>query len=116
VGYNAATNAHATLNAPQMHNHRLQQWYANLGKRLAKFSAPWIDYSEDVATTRVLDCHMLYPQITPVSELPMNLQLSLVGGNMAAKNVFYVSAIGKKLIIKGGRIVGLETFTPKDVM
>jgi hypothetical protein len=93
----------------QVHNHMLQKFYGNLGKKLLRFDTPVDNYDANNLASALEDRnHAFYPLVTPIvgNDSIINFQLQAESGqNMQTKEIFYVAMYPRTLDFKNGRLV-----------
>jgi hypothetical protein len=87
----------------QLHNHMLQKWFGNLGKRLTKFDTPNLDYTSAGGA----DTHTIFPLVTPVVDrnILVGFKARTDTGDVSAREVYYLSIHPRVLTFKNGRAV-----------
>lgn len=91
----------------QLHNHLLQKFYGNLGKKLLRFDSPGKFYDFTATDAELEDQnHAFFPLVTPIvpNDSIINFQLQ-ADQNMDTKEIFYVSMYPRTLNFKNGRLV-----------
>lgn len=89
----------------QIHNHFLQKFYGNIGKRLMRFEKPSLDYNNTFANLQ-LNNHAIYPLVTPMVPDDVIAQFQVrSSGNMTTKEMFYVMMYPRSLNFEKGRLV-----------
>ena len=91
----------------QLHNHMLQKFFGNIGKRLLKFDQPAESYDQAFATAgNQLDTHAIFPLVTPMlpNDVIATFQCSSPSP-MAAKEIYYVSMYPRTLNFQKGNLV-----------
>ncbi len=93
----------------QLHNHMLQKFYGNLGKKLLRFDSPIRNYNNAPLADELEDeTHTFYPLVTPIvgNDSIINFQLQAEAGQqMATKEIFFVAMYPRSLDFKNGRLV-----------
>ena len=85
-----------------LHDLQLKRYFANMGKPLMKYDAPWINRSATLDNTNTMS---FYPLVVPQKEGYTVLQLQLFSTNaMSEKNIFFVSTHERMLQFKDGRV------------
>jgi hypothetical protein len=90
----------------QLHNHFLQKFYGNIGKRLLRFEKPADNYNRALVNLQ-LNNHAIYPLVTPMvpNDVIAQFQVRSASTNMATKEMFYVSMYPRSLNFEKGRLV-----------
>lgn len=100
-------NKQAQSSGRQLHNHMLQKFFGNLGKKLLRFDSPVDDYNADNFTDELEnENHAIYPLVTPIvgNDSIINFQLQS-DQLMDTKEIFYVAMYPRTLDFKNGRLV-----------
>ena len=89
----------------QLHNHFLQKFYGNIGKRLLRFEKPADNYNRGMSDLQ-LNNHAIYPLVTPLIAQDVIAQFQVrSSANMSTKEIFYVSMYPRSLNFQKGRLV-----------
>lgn len=89
----------------QIHNHFLQKFYGNIGKRLMRFEKPLDNYNGTFAQLQ-LNNHAIYPLVTPMVPDDVIAQFQVrSSANMSTKEMFYVMMYPRSLNFQKGRLV-----------
>ena len=91
----------------QLHNHMLQKFFGNIGKRLLKFDKPAISYNQAFAAAgSQLDTHSIFPLVTPMVPEDVVAQFQCSSpANMATKEIYYISMYPRTLNFQKGNLV-----------
>ena len=93
----------------QLHNHMLQKFYGNLGKKLLRFDSPVDNYNAAAFNDSLEDGnHAFYPLVTPIvgNDSIINFQLQAGDGQtMTTKEIFFVGMYPRTLDFRNGRLV-----------
>tara|TARA_R110001606_G_scaffold121788_1_gene254171 strand:- start:1459 stop:3174 length:1716 start_codon:yes stop_codon:yes gene_type:complete len=91
----------------QLHNHMLQKFFGNLGKRLLKFDQPFKSYNQAFASDQSqLDTHSIFPLVTPMVPEDVIAQFQCSSPtNMQTKEMYYVSMYPRTLNFQKGNLV-----------
>jgi len=91
----------------QIHNHFLQKFYGNIGKRLMRFEKPSQDYNFGFTSAELqLNNHAIYPLVTPMVPDDVIAQFQVrSSSNMATKEMYYVMMYPRSLNFQKGRLV-----------
>ena len=102
---NSGTAAAAGGVGRQLHNHFLQKFYGNIGKRLLRFEKPALNYNDTKGNLQ-LNNHAIYPLVTPLIGQDVIAQFQVrSSANMSTKEMFYVSMYPRSLNFQKGRLV-----------
>ena len=107
VQIQALINSDGQALGRQLHNHLLQKFYGNLGKKLLRFDSPGKFYEFSATDAELEDQnHAFYPLVTPIvpNDSIINFQLQ-ADQAMDTKEIYYVSMYPRTLNFKNGRLV-----------
>lgn len=98
----AITSGTAQGAARQMQNHKLMQFYKNIGQTLKRFDLPRLDFNGDLNE----QTHHIYPLILPAVNKSQIVNIEVnASGNMASKDVYFVMIYQRELKFKNGKAV-----------
>ena len=106
IGIGEITNPNGGGVQRQLHNHMLQKWFGNIGKRLVKFDRPARNYA-DAGYGYNEHNHAIFPLVTPVVDrnLQLNFSARCTGAaTVSGREVFYVSVHPRVLNFRNGRL------------
>lgn len=88
--------------ARQMHNHKLVQFYKNMGLTLKRFDLPRLDYDSGGTEQN----HHIYPLILPLVNKTQRVNITInASGNMTSKDVYILPIYQRLLKFKNGKPV-----------